>query len=64
MTLWRQIVALVSRLRDLRDRRRLEGEAEQELAMHIELLTSQYVRAGIAPGEARRMARVKFGGVW
>ncbi|MYH31222.1 MAG: ABC transporter permease [Acidobacteria bacterium] len=31
--------------------------------MHVELLTSQYVRAGIAPGEARRMARVKFGGV-
>ena len=63
MTLWRQIVALVSRLRDLRDRRRLEGEAEQELEMHIKLLTSQYVRAGIAPAEARRMARVKFGGV-
>ena len=48
MTLWRQVVALVSRLRDLRDRRRLEGEAEQELELHIELLTSQYVRAGIA----------------
>ena len=63
MTPWRRVVALVSRLRDLRDRRRLEGEAEQELEMHVELLTSQYVRAGIAPGEARRMARVKFGGV-
>ena len=59
----RPIVVLVSRLRGLFARRRLAREAEQEVEMHLDLLTEQYVRAGKAPAAARRLARAKFGGV-
>ena len=31
--------------------------------MHLDLLTTQYMRAGMSPAEARRAARAKFGGV-
>jgi predicted permease len=36
---------------------------EAELASHLELLTADLMRAGVAPGEARRRARVALGGV-
>ena len=61
--MWQRAVAFVFRLRDLFSRRRLEREADQEIEMHLDLLTAQYVRAGASPGEASRMARAKFGGV-
>ena len=61
--MWRRVVALVSRLRDLFARRRLELEAEQEIEMHLDLLTTQYIRAGMSAVDARRTARAKFGGV-
>ena len=61
--MWRPLVVLVSRLRDLFARGRLAREAEQEIAMHLDLLAAQYVRAGHSPAEARRLARAKFGGV-
>ena len=63
MSPWRAVVAFVSRVRDLCGRRRLAREAEQEIEMHLDLLTAQYVRAGNTPAEARRLARAKFGGV-
>ncbi len=63
MSPWRAVVAFVSRLRDLRGRRRLAREAEQEIEMHLDLLAKRYVRAGQPPAEARRLARAKFGGV-
>lgn len=58
-----RFIVFVSRLRGLFTRRRLEREAEQEIEMHLDLLTARYVRAGTSPAEARRRARVKFGGV-
>ena len=61
--MWRPLVVLVSRLRDLFARRRLAREAEQEIELHLDLLAAQYVRAGNTPAEARRLARAKFGGV-
>ena len=63
MSPWRAVVAFVSRLRGLCARRRLAREAEQEIEMHLDLLTAQYARAGNPPAEARRLARAKFGGV-
>ena len=61
--MWRPLVVLVSRLRDLFARRRLAREAEQEIELHLDLLAAQHVRAGNTPAEARRLARAKFGGV-
>ena len=63
MTVWRPVIAFVSRLRDRFARHRLSQEADQEIAMHLDLLAARYVRAGASPAEARRMARAKFGGV-
>ena len=63
MSVWRPVVAFVSRLRDLFVRHQLSQEADREIEMHLDLLTAQYVRAGASPAEARRMARAKFGGV-
>ena len=63
MTPWRAVVAFVFRLRHLCMRRRLVREADQEIEMHLDLLTAQHRRAGRSPAEARRLARAKFGGV-
>ena len=60
--MWRRIMAFVFRLRNLFARRRVAREAEQEIEMHLELLTAKYRHAGRSPGEARRLARAKFGG--
>ena len=35
----------------------------EEIAFHIEQQTAKNLRAGMAPEEARRAARLKFGGV-
>ncbi len=63
MSPWPRVVAFVSRLRGLFARRRLAREAQQEVEMHLDLLTHQYIRGGNPPTEARRLARAKFGGV-
>src|SRR5215831_3497474 len=42
-----------------RDEERLRAEIEE----HVALLTSENLRAGLAPSEARRQALLKFGGV-
>src|ERR1035441_2817606 len=44
-------------------RRRLEVEMEAELACHLENLTADLVRAGYAPAEAARRARIALGAV-
>ena len=61
--MWRRAVALGFRLRSLFARRRFEWEVDQEIEMHLDLLTIGYIRAGMSPADARRTARVKFGGV-
>src|SRR5579863_7708748 len=42
-------------------RHRLEDEMEDELACHLENLTADLMRAGHAPAEAARRARIAFG---
>jgi predicted permease len=48
-------------LRAVVRRNRLEVEMEAELACHLENLTADLVRAGIAPQEAARRARIAMG---
>jgi putative ABC transport system permease protein len=48
-------------LRDLVQRERMDRESREELAQHLELATAEKVRAGLAPAEARRRARIELG---
>jgi len=53
----------VSWWRRLRSRDRLEGELEAELRDHVERQVADHVRAGLPEREARRRARLDFGGL-
>jgi len=52
---------LVTRVRELVLRERLDRESREELGQHLELLASELERRGLAPGEARRQARLELG---
>src|SRR6266404_3022713 len=43
-------------------RRRFDADFDEEVAAHVALLTEDYIRRGMAPDEAHRAARVRFGG--
>ena len=47
----------------LLQRGRLEGELDNELRDHVERQVSEHVRAGMSEREARRRARLDFGGL-
>jgi hypothetical protein len=53
----------VSRLLDLFRTRRLEESLDAELQAHLQLLSEENIRRGMAPQEAREAARRAFGGV-
>ncbi|HVH71733.1 MAG TPA: ABC transporter permease, partial [Candidatus Dormibacteraeota bacterium] len=53
---------LVFRLRSLFRRRAVESEMEAELRFHMERQIENYFRSGLTLGEARRRARLEFGG--
>src|SRR5207342_3683561 len=42
-------------------RRRLDDEARQEVAEHLELLADRYARSGMAPADARHAAQRRLG---
>jgi predicted permease len=44
-----------------RDQRRIEREVEDEMATHIELRVAQLIARGLAPEDAEREARSRFG---
>ena len=52
-----------TRLTSLLRRERLEQELDSELSFHIDMLTEQNIRAGMAPDEARAQAVQRFGSV-
>jgi putative ABC transport system permease protein len=56
--LWHRAIALVQA-----DRRSLEDGLDDEIRFHVEQQTEKNRRAGLSPGEARRQALVRFGGV-
>jgi macrolide transport system ATP-binding/permease protein len=50
-------------LRNLFLSRRVEEDLDQEIHSHLELLIEEKIRAGLAPREAQRAARIELGGV-
>src|SRR5579863_1110227 len=55
--------ALARRIRGLLIRGRLDQDFQQELDAHLDLLTDENVRRGMALENARRAARMRLGGV-
>jgi len=58
---WLRILG--ARLRGLFRSRQLDGDLEDELDAHLEMLTAENIRRGMNPAEARYAARREFGGV-
>jgi hypothetical protein len=58
-TVRRSLLRLAAWWTTSRDEERLLAEIEE----HLALLTTENLRAGLAPSEARRQALLKFGGV-
>lgn len=54
--------SIIARLALLR-RREAEERMDDEMRFHLEMETEKYIREGLSPAEARRRARVSFGGV-
>src|SRR4030095_4918362 len=54
---------LFHRLRAGLRRRNIEGELDRELQFHLEMETAENLRRGMSEEEARRAARLSFGGV-
>ena len=52
-----------ARLRNLFFRRQLDGELDAEFRAHLEMLTEENIRKGMAPYEAHYAARREFGGL-
>src|SRR5258708_17267875 len=61
MVVW--IRALASRTRTWLSPRQMDQDFEHELKAHLEMLTDENVRRGMAPEEARRAAGVRLGGL-
>jgi putative ABC transport system permease protein len=57
------IKAFPSRIRGWFSRGDADQEFDRELVTHLEMLTDEHVRQGMAPEAARRAARVRLGGV-
>ncbi|HYD84207.1 MAG TPA: permease prefix domain 1-containing protein, partial [Opitutus sp.] len=53
----------VARVRAVFTKRTLDADFADELAHHLELLTADNIKAGLAPDEARRQAQIALGGV-
>jgi hypothetical protein len=53
----------LSRLRGLLRRKRIDGEADEELQYHLEMEIAANVARGMTPAEARRVALRDLGGV-
>ena len=56
------ITALASRTRGWLSAQRADQEFENELEIHLEMLTDENIRRGMTPEEARRAARIRLGG--
>ena len=54
---------MMRRIRRLFQKSRSEKELDQELRFHLDRQIADYVAAGISPDEARRRAKLEFGGL-
>jgi predicted permease len=59
----RTLNRLFTRLLNFVTRRRDDQRLREEIESHIAIQTAENIRAGMSPAEARRHARLKFGGV-
>src|SRR5262245_52117527 len=59
----RQVRALLVRIAGLFARDRHDRELSQEFDSHLQLLTEDNLRRGMNPGEARRLALIRLGGI-
>src|SRR6516164_9879636 len=59
----RTVRRFFTRLFSLTARRAQEERLKEEIEEHIALQTDANLRAGLSPTEARRQAKLKFGGV-
>jgi len=57
------LVKVRSFLRNLFSFRRVEGDLDQEVHSHLEMLTEENIRSGMQPKDARRAARIELGGI-
>src|SRR5690242_11941887 len=51
------------RLRAVLQRAEVERELDEELRFHVDREAEKYVRGGLSPNDARRRARLAFGGI-
>jgi putative ABC transport system permease protein len=56
------LAVLESRLRGLLGGRRQDEAFDLEITAHLDMLTDEHIRRGLAPAEARRQAILRFGG--
>ena len=54
-------MGLISRMRNLLRRERMDAEIEAELRAHIEMAVEDMERSGMSEADARRAARLRFG---
>lgn len=59
----RPLKRLLSRIWNFTVNRRGDSRLREEIEEHIELQAEENIRAGLLPAEARRQARLRFGGV-
>ena len=52
---------LIRRLQTLRRRSRFDNDLAEEIQLHLDLREKQLTERGLAPSEARRAARIRFG---
>jgi predicted permease len=57
------LVKVRSFLRNLFSFRRVEGDLDQEVHSHLEMLIEENIRAGMSPKDAQRAARIELGGM-
>src|SRR5262249_599448 len=63
MAILQAIRSLLLRTRNIARRDRLDRDLDDELTAHLDLPIADNLRAGMSPGEARRNALLKLGGV-
>src|ERR1700689_3948658 len=56
------IKSIASRIRSARSAKEVDQEFASELEPHLDLLTNENIRGGMAPEEALRAARIRLGG--
>ena len=54
-------MSLITRLRGMLRRDRLDRDLDEELRSHLEMRAADNLAAGMSPGESRREAQKRFG---